>query len=46
MIYEDIHTEWFFLSPVRAKFGFRLGVGQLHIQFVQYKNHYTYGESP
>ncbi len=33
-------------SPVRAKFRCRVGVGQKHIQFVQYKNHYAYGESP
>ncbi len=33
-------------SPVRAKFRCRVGVGQKHIQFVQYKNHYAYGKSP
>ncbi len=33
-------------SPVRAKFRCRVGVGQWHIQFVQFKNHYAYGESP
>ncbi len=33
-------------SPVRVKFRCRVGVVQLHIQFLQYKNHYAYGESP
>ncbi len=30
---------------MRAKFRYRVGVGRYKIWFVQYKNHYAYGES-
>ncbi len=33
-------------SPVRAKFKCRVGLGKYHIQFVPYKKHYAYRESP
>ncbi len=55
MIYEDIfsvpinknsYKSYIMQSHVRAKFRCRIGVGQYHIQFVQYKKHYAYGESP
>ncbi len=43
------HTEWVFWGKVEMHsllWGLSLGVGQQHIQFVQYKNRYAYGMSP